>query len=402
MNAASVDADGERLLETTISSSCREEEEARRCSAGAAGSGGIHDDDDASNAVPNVLVTTTTGADPSWYSAVARRTWSAGPLLMLMSALCFSLMDVCAKGAERRLPALQAVAARVAFMLPFNTLVLWRNGIHCLGHPDTRALLIQRGVCGFFAFGCLLQAVQWLPVGDAVVIFYTYPVVTCAMAAVVLGDKFTALDLAAGVTAAAGVVLVVQPPFMGFPSKYDHDQGGRGRGGGDAGGGGALPTRASYGAGVAAALLAALMGGVAICTVRVIGPREHALTLLQWFGVRTSVPFHSNPFQCISIYSNLLHCIMCVQPLSKAPSLVCFYLSPPLCSSAHVCVSLEPFIFSRGASTVDVQGMKLYMHARIEWNGTESCGEYNRTATPAPGSRCVACRCFSLPSGRWG
>ena len=49
-------------------------------------------------------------------------------------------------------------------MVPFNTLVLWRNGINFLGHADTRALLLQRGICGFFAFGSLLQAVQWLPV----------------------------------------------------------------------------------------------------------------------------------------------------------------------------------------------------------------------------------------------
>ena len=40
--------------------------------------------------------------DASWFTDVAQRVWSAGPLLMLMSAICFSLMDVCAKAAERR------------------------------------------------------------------------------------------------------------------------------------------------------------------------------------------------------------------------------------------------------------------------------------------------------------
>ena len=124
-----------------------------------------------------------------------------------------------------------------------------------------------------------------MPVGDAIVIFYTYPVVTCGMAAAVLGDRFTALDAAAGLTAAAGVVLVVQPPFLGFPSHAaDGGSGGGGGGGGGDGGSEFLARHASYGAGVCAALAAALMGGVAICTVRVIGPREHALVLLQWSG----------------------------------------------------------------------------------------------------------------------
>lgn len=137
-----------------------------------------------------------------------------------------------------------------------------------------------------------MQAVQWLPVGDAIVIFNTYPVVTCGMAALVLGERFTALDATAGLTAAAGVVLVVQPPFLGFPSHAadggdgaDGSGGGGGSGGAEGDGGSDfLARQASYGAGVCAALAAALMGGVAICTVRVIGPREHALVLLQWSG----------------------------------------------------------------------------------------------------------------------
>jgi hypothetical protein len=166
--AAAPSADGgEQLLPTTIpssSSSCQEEE--ARSNNGGESTGPQHIKTGGAVPVPH---------PPSWFTAVAHRVWSAGPLLMLMSAFCFSLMDVCAKAAERRLPALQAVAARVAFMLPFNTLVLWHNGIDFRGHADTRGLLLQRGVCGFFAFSCLLQAVQWLPVGDAVVIFYTYP-----------------------------------------------------------------------------------------------------------------------------------------------------------------------------------------------------------------------------------
>jgi len=88
---------------------------------------------------------------------MAARVWSAGPLLMILSALSFSLMDVCAKAAERRLPALQCVAARLAFMLPFNTAVLHWLDLDWRGHADTRWLLLQRGVCGFFAFSCLLQ-----------------------------------------------------------------------------------------------------------------------------------------------------------------------------------------------------------------------------------------------------
>jgi len=88
---------------------------------------------------------------------MAARVWSAGPLMMILSALSFSLMDVCAKAAERRLPALQCVAARLAFMLPFNTAVLHWLELDWRGHADTRWLLLQRGVCGFFAFSCLLQ-----------------------------------------------------------------------------------------------------------------------------------------------------------------------------------------------------------------------------------------------------
>jgi len=103
-----------------------------------------------------------------------------------------------------------------------------------------------------------LQAVQWLPVGDALVIFFTYPLVTCVMAAVVLGDRFTSLDVATGLAAAAGVVLVAQPPLMGFASR-DDDNGGDG--GISGGGGGSIPTHASYGAGVAAALCAAFLAG---------------------------------------------------------------------------------------------------------------------------------------------
>eukprot|EP00227_Mantoniella_beaufortii_P020927 CAMPEP_0197601906 /NCGR_PEP_ID=MMETSP1326-20131121/36164_1 /TAXON_ID=1155430 /ORGANISM="Genus nov. species nov., Strain RCC2288" /LENGTH=414 /DNA_ID=CAMNT_0043169181 /DNA_START=37 /DNA_END=1278 /DNA_ORIENTATION=+ len=215
--------------------------------------------------------------------------WNTNGLLLLMvSCLCFSLMNVCAKSAERRLPALEAVAARVAFMVPVNTLVLHLSDIDFRGHPDTRWLMVQRGCFGFCSFTLLLQAVQWLPTADAVVTYFTYPLVTCAMAAVVLGDRFTSLDVGAGLLAALGVVLVVQPPLLGFPDREPHpasldDTGG---GGGGAGAGsGSVPTHASYDAGVAAALCAAFCGGVSICTVRIIGKREHALVLLQWYGM---------------------------------------------------------------------------------------------------------------------
>ena len=103
--------------------------------------------------------TTTTTTKKLGLVGMVCDVWNTNGLLLLMvSCLCFSLMNVCAKSAERRLPALVAVAARVAFMLPVNTAVLYFSGIDFRGHSDTRYLLIQRGCFGFCSFTLLLQA----------------------------------------------------------------------------------------------------------------------------------------------------------------------------------------------------------------------------------------------------
>ena len=104
--------------------------------------------------------------------------------------------------------------------------ILGAKRINPLGPPGSRVLLCVRAAGGFGLTSGYYYAVHHLPLGDAVAITYTNPVITAVAAALLLGEPWGTLDALGSVLCTLGVILISKPTFLmsafGFPAEPIH------------------------------------------------------------------------------------------------------------------------------------------------------------------------------------
>ncbi|XP_002734072.1 solute carrier family 35 member G1-like [Saccoglossus kowalevskii] len=83
------------------------------------------------------------------------------------------------------------------------------------------AWLILRGICGCLGTTCIFTAVRLMPVGDAVVIFFSIPVCTAFLSCVCLKELITLVDIFFALLSVAGVVVISKPSFLFTESDAD-------------------------------------------------------------------------------------------------------------------------------------------------------------------------------------
>lgn len=142
------------------------------------------------------------------------RSWRVGRgvLLVVASAFAFSEMTSLVKVAGRRLPSQEVVAGRAAVSLALSWLLVRRAGVSPWG--THRRLLFVRGFVGYLALSCVFHSVAAMPLADATVIQYLYPLFTAVLATLVLGERPTVRIAVAGIASLAGIVLVAKPAFL--------------------------------------------------------------------------------------------------------------------------------------------------------------------------------------------
>jgi len=135
-----------------------------------------------------------------------------GALLMMLSALAFSLMTVLVKLAGERLPSQEIVAARALVSLVLSWSLLRAAGVSPWG--VNRKWLWFRGVLGFAGLSCVYAAVVHLPLAEATVLQYLHPAITAALAGVFLREAVSPRLFLATVVSLLGVVLVARPASL--------------------------------------------------------------------------------------------------------------------------------------------------------------------------------------------
>lgn len=171
---------------------------------------------------------------------------------MALSAFWFSVMTLCVKLGGRRLPSQELVLVRAVLTLAMSWAALRRAGLP-LGSADParQRLLVARGVTGTLGLTCFYWSVVHLPLADATLLQYTNPVWAALLAALWLGERAGARELACLALALVGVALVVR---SGASPATGHD---------------ALPL-----GGALVALLGALGSGAAYVVIRRMGTAE--------------------------------------------------------------------------------------------------------------------------------
>lgn len=135
-----------------------------------------------------------------------------GALLMMLSALAFSVMTVLVKLAGTRLPSQEIVVARALVSLVLSFYLLRRAGLSPWGH-DKRWLWI-RGALGFAGLSCVYAAVTRLPLAEATVLQYLHPAITALFAGLFLGEAVTRRIGIATALSLLGVVLIARPAWL--------------------------------------------------------------------------------------------------------------------------------------------------------------------------------------------
>ncbi|MFV1873594.1 MAG: DMT family transporter [Oleiphilus sp.] len=192
-----------------------------------------------------------------------------GMRFMILSAFGFSVMAVCVKFASLNgIPVLEIVAARAFVSLVLSYADIHRKGIPAFGRNKT--LLFARGLVGTFALICVYYAITNLPLAEATVLQYLYPVFTAVLALFFLKERIHWTLVLSILLSFIGLLLVVRPAFL-F-AEFAHD----------------LSNVA-----VLAGVLGAFGSGIAYVLVRKLSQTEDSSVIIFYF------PFIALPFSLI-------------------------------------------------------------------------------------------------------
>ena len=129
---------------------------------------------------------------------------------MLLSALAFSLMTACVKLVSTyHIPVFEIVAARGLISLIISYADIKRKKLSPWG--NNKKLLIARGAVGSIALICVYYAVITLPLAEATLLQYTYPVFTALLAFIFLKEKIQRATICCIILSLAGLIVMVMP-----------------------------------------------------------------------------------------------------------------------------------------------------------------------------------------------
>ncbi|WP_419175895.1 DMT family transporter [Desulfosediminicola sp.] len=198
---------------------------------------------------------------------------------MLCSALFFALMGGCVKGASLKgIPVLEILAARALISSALSYIDIRRKRISPWG--INKPLLIARGVVGTMALVCVFYAVTTLPLAEATLLQYLYPVFTSLLAFFFLKEKILRSTIVCILLSLTGLLVMVQPGFSLFASS--------------------VASVALNPAGVAAAILGSLGTGIAYVLVRKLSSTEDPSVIIFYF------PFIALPVSFLLLGNNFV------------------------------------------------------------------------------------------------
>ena len=145
-----------------------------------------------------------------------------GILLMIAFAAIAPGMDAFAKATPSEVPVGQVLGFRfgiqAAILLPIAVFM----GIASLPRRGDVVIHILRAVTALSATGFFFLALRYMPIANAIAIFFVEPFIVALMGAVFLGEPIGPRRLVACGVGFLGALLVIQPSFheLGLPALY--------------------------------------------------------------------------------------------------------------------------------------------------------------------------------------
>lgn len=134
--------------------------------------------------------------------------------LMLVSAMCFSAMQVVIAFSADRIPLFEQLFFRNLFAAAVAFAEVRREKQRPFGKASNRKLLLIRSVAGYLGMVCLFYASAHAAQGDVSVMNKLSPFLVTMLAVIFLREKITLRQTAALLLAMAGAVTVCNPSFQ--------------------------------------------------------------------------------------------------------------------------------------------------------------------------------------------
>ena len=134
---------------------------------------------------------------------------SLNKLNLVFASFFFSLMTLCVKNIDKRIPIYELVLFRSLLSLIITLFIINLKNINPWG--KNKPLLILRGVFGTLALICIFYAIRSMPLSISTVIQYTYPIFISIFAGIFINEKITQNLVFATVIGWFGILVILNP-----------------------------------------------------------------------------------------------------------------------------------------------------------------------------------------------
>ncbi len=128
---------------------------------------------------------------------------------LVFASFFFSLMTLCVKNIDERIPIYELVFFRSLLSLIITLFIINQKNINPWG--KNKQLLILRGVLGTLALVCIFYAIRNMPLSISTVIQYTYPIFISIFAGMFINEKITRNLVFALIIGWIGILIILNP-----------------------------------------------------------------------------------------------------------------------------------------------------------------------------------------------
>ena len=128
---------------------------------------------------------------------------------LVFASLFFSVMTVCVKKIDQRIPILELVFFRSLLSLLITSIIIKNKNINPWG--NNKPLLITRGILGTLALICIFYSIRNLPLSISTFIQYTYPIFISIFAGIFIKENITLKIVCAIIIGWLGILVILNP-----------------------------------------------------------------------------------------------------------------------------------------------------------------------------------------------
>ena len=128
---------------------------------------------------------------------------------LVFASFFFSLMTLCVKNIDKRIPVYELVLFRSLISLMITLFIIRLKNINPWG--KNRPLLFLRGFLGTLALVCIFYAIRNMPLSISTVIQYTYPIFISIFAGIFINEKITRNIIIALIIGWIGILIILNP-----------------------------------------------------------------------------------------------------------------------------------------------------------------------------------------------